>query len=296
MRPIYEKMNPGEIKRRADILKRRMKKCNLCPRKCGVNRLNNEIGACKTGYGVFVSSYGPHFGEESFLVGNGGSGTIFFSGCNMTCVYCQNWQISQSVKEKKISVEKLANIMIELQKMNCHNVNLVSPTHQIAFIVEAVSIAVEKGLKIPIVYNCSGYESLYTLELLEGLIDIYMPDFKYGEDSIALKYSGIKNYVAHTFSALKEMHRQVGALKIENNLAVRGVFVRHLVLPERLTAPEKIFQLISSISRDIPVNIMSQYYPAYKAHHYPELSRKIHVEEYNEVFQMAKDFGLKIIA
>lgn len=273
-----------------------MKKCNLCPRKCGVNRLNNEIGACKTGYGVFVSSYGPHFGEESFLVGNGGSGTIFFSGCNITCVYCQNWQISQSVKEKKISVEKLANIMIELQKMNCHNVNLVSPTHQIAFIVEAVSIAVEKGLKIPIVYNCSGYESLYTLELLEGLIDIYMPDFKYGEDSIALKYSGIKNYVAHTFSALKEMHRQVGALKIENNLAVRGVFVRHLVLPERLTALEKIFQLISSISRDIPVNIMSQYYPAYKAHHYPELSRKIHVEEYNEVFQMAKDFGLKIIA
>lgn len=295
MKPAYLQLSSEELKKRVDILYKKMKSCDICPRKCRVNRPSGQIGACRVTNLPSVASYGPHFGEESFLVGQNGSGTIFFNGCNLSCIYCQNWTISQVHTDEEITVEQLANIMLKIQTIGCHNLNLVTPTHQIAMIIHALSIAIKDGLNIPIVYNCGGYESVETLQLLNGVVDIYMPDFKYGDDALALKYSGVHDYVKIATDALKEMYKQVGGLKIENTIAMRGVFVRHLVLPNDISRTEKVFEIISSISTEIPVNVMNQYHPTYKAYNCPELSRRISQAEYMKAIEMAKRYGLTII-
>jgi Uncharacterized Fe-S protein PflX, homolog of pyruvate formate lyase activating proteins len=285
-----------ELERKIEKLYEILENCTLCPRSCKVNRFVSKNGACRTGIKPIVSSFGPHFGEESFLVGNNGSGTIFFSNCNLNCVFCQNWEISQMGVGEEIDVEELSKIMLKLQKMGCENINLVSPTHQVPMIVDALSRAWQKGLKLPIVYNCGGYESIETLKLLEGIVDIYMPDFKYGDDEKALKYSKVPNYTSVVKRALEEMYRQVGPLNIESGVATRGVFVRHLIMPNDASSSEKVLQLIASVSLDIPVNIMTQYYPAFKAHQYAELNRRITREEFIKVVEKARTLGLKIVS
>jgi len=295
MKPLYLEVGAEELAKRAELLYSKMKECELCPRKCHVDRLKGEIGFCGVANLPLVASYGPHFGEESFLVGSRGSGTIFFSGCNLSCVFCQNWTISQACEGEEVSVEELAKIMLKVQSFGCHNMNLVTPTHQIAMIIKALAVAVSDGFTLPVVYNCGGYESLETLRLLEGLVDIYMPDIKYGDNDSAIRYSGVSDYVEISATALREMHRQVGPLKIEKGIAARGVFVRHLVLPEDLANTEKVFEVIASISKEIPVNVMSQYYPAHKAFKYKELSRRIYPSEFERALEMAKCFGLKVV-
>lgn len=290
------RVSGAELERRIEKLYEILENCTLCPRSCQVNRFVSKNGACRTGIRPIVSSFGPHFGEESFLVGNNGSGTIFFSNCNLNCVFCQNWEISQMGVGEEIDVEELSKIMLKLQKMGCENINLVSPTHQVPMIVDAVSRAWQKGLKLPIVYNCGGYESIETLKLLEGIVDIYMPDFKYGDDEKALKYSKVPNYTSVVKRALEEMYRQVGPLNIESGVATRGVFVRHLIMPNDASSSEKVLQLIASVSLDIPVNIMTQYYPAFKAHQYAELNRRITREEFIKVVEKARTLGLKIVS
>ncbi|MCS7175927.1 radical SAM protein [Pseudothermotoga sp.] len=290
------KLSISELKLRADKLYELLESCTLCPRNCRVNRFTSKDGACRTGVKPIVSSFGPHFGEESFLVGVGGSGTIFFTNCNLSCVFCQNWTISQMHEGEEIEVKDLASIMLKLQRMNCHNINLVSPTHQVPMIVEAIIYALESGLRIPIVYNCGGYESIQTLKLLEGVIDIYMPDFKYGDDEKALKYSKVTNYTTIAKSSLEEMFRQVGPLKIEHGIATRGVFVRHLVMPNDASSSERVLELIASVSVEIPVNIMAQYYPAFKAHNHPEISRRITHDELTRALKKARELGLKIVS
>jgi putative pyruvate formate lyase activating enzyme len=290
------RVSGAELERRIEKLYEILENCTLCPRSCQVNRFGSKNGACRTGIRPIVSSFGPHFGEESFLVGNNGSGTIFFSNCNLNCVFCQNWEISQMGVGEEIDVEELSKIMLKLQKMGCENINLVSPTHQVPMIVDALSRAWQKGLKLPIVYNCGGYESIETLKLLEGIVDIYMPDFKYGDDEKALKYSKVPNYTSVVKRALEEMYRQVGPLNIESGVATRGVFVRHLIMPNDASSSEKVLQLIASVSLDIPVNIMTQYYPAFKAHQYAELNRRITREEFIKVVEKARTLGLKIVS
>jgi putative pyruvate formate lyase activating enzyme len=290
------RVSGAELERRIEKLYEILENCTLCPRNCKVNRFVSKNGACRTGIKPIVSSFGPHFGEESFLVGNNGSGTIFFSNCNLNCVFCQNWEISQMGVGEEIDVEELSKIMLKLQKMGCENINLVSPTHQVPMIVDAVSRAWQKGLKLPIVYNCGGYESIETLKLLEGIVDIYMPDFKYGDDEKALRYSKVSNYTSVVKRALEEMYRQVGPLNIESGVATRGVFVRHLIMPNDASSSEKVLQLIASVSLDIPVNIMTQYYPAFKAHQYAELNRRITREEFIKVVEKARTLGLKIVS
>lgn len=295
MLPLYlEKLNPLELRKRADILKKMLEECRLCPNECAVNRLNSETGNCHSTYEVLISSYGPHFGEEPELVGLYGSGTIFFTHCNLSCVYCQNYDISHFGIGQKISIDELANIMISLQKRGCHNINLVTPTHFVPQIVEALIIAVEKGLEIPLVYNCGGYESVETLKLLEDIVDIYMPDIKYSDNSIAEQFSGIKNYWNVVKAAVKEMYRQVGDLHIDRKgIAKRGLLIRHLVLPNNLAGSEKVIDFIAEeISKDTYINIMDQYHPAYKAGEYSKLNRPIKNTEYEAVINYALLKGL----
>jgi putative pyruvate formate lyase activating enzyme len=286
-----------ELKRRIERLFKILESCEICPRKCHVNRLKGEKGYCQLGYLPMVSAYHPHFGEETPLVGKYGSGTIFMTSCNLSCVYCQNYEISQLRVGKEVSFERLAEMMIELQNLGCHNINFVTPTPQVPAIVKSLEIAIEKGLKIPLVYNTSSYDSLEVLKLLDGIIDIYLPDARYSDDKIALKYSNAPNYFEIMRAAIKEMHRQVGDLVVnEEGIAVRGLIIRHLVLPNKLAGSEKIFEFISKeISKNTFLNIMDQYWPAYKAHQYPELSRGITKEEFQEAINLAKKFGLKRI-
>lgn len=274
-----------------------LKKCTLCPRNCKVNRTAGEFGFCKTGDKPFISNWGPHFGEENPLVGRFGSGAIFFSRCNMACVFCQNWSISHFGEGSEISFERLAGIMLELQESGCHNINLVTPTHQMPMILHSVVIAIEKGLNIPVVYNCGGYESIEALKILDNIIDIYMPDFKYSDPETALKYSNAKDYPHTAKTAIKEMHRQVGDLVIdEKGVALRGLLVRHLVLPEGIAGAGEVVRFIAEeVSRDTYLNIMGQYHPCYKAFEYPSLSRRITDSEYSEAIKMARDAGLKRI-
>jgi putative pyruvate formate lyase activating enzyme len=274
-----------------------MRECRLCPRRCGVNRLEGETGFCRTGAKPVISSWGPHFGEERPLVGRYGSGTIFFTYCNLGCIYCQNWTISHLGEGEETTVERLSSIMLMLQSQGCHNINLVTPTHQTPMIVEALLIAKEKGLEIPIVYNCGGYESLETLKLLEGIIDIYMPDIKYMSEEYAKRYSFAPDYPEVVKVAVKEMHRQVGDLRIDKRgIAVRGLLVRHLVLPNNIAGTEEVVRFIAEeISKDTYVNIMDQYRPCYKAYEHPELSRRISRKEYDDAIKSALRAGLRRI-
>ncbi len=293
--PLYLTLHrEGKLKERAKALKERLEACDLCPHTCGVNRLKEEKGFCRVLASPMVSSYGPHFGEEQPLVGYGGSGTIFFTYCNMACVYCQNWEISHLGEGEEVSTEELARMMLSLQARGCHNINLVTPTHQVAFIVEALVLAVEKGLRLPLVYNCGGYEKVETLRLLEGVVDIYMPDFKYGDEKIALKLSKVPRYPEVARQALKEMHRQVGDLKLDDEfIAWRGLLVRHLVLPGRLAGTKEILRFIAQeISPNTYINIMDQYYPCGEAWKYPPLDRRLTREEYEEALAWAQEVGL----
>jgi putative pyruvate formate lyase activating enzyme len=295
--PAYRKLSSAEIWNKVKHAEDILKECTLCPRNCRVNRTAGEVGFCRTGDKPVVVSWGPHFGEERPLVGRFGSGTIFFSFCNLGCIFCQNWTISHLGEGEKISCEKLASVMMHLHEMGCHNINLVTPTHQVPMILHSIAIASEKGLDIPIVYNCGGYESVEALKILDGVVDIYMPDFKYSDSSMALKYSKAKDYPEKAKAAIKEMHRQVGDLVIdERGIALRGLLVRHLVLPSGIAGTKEIVRFIAEeISRNTYINIMDQYYPCYKAFEHPPLDRRITAGEYAEAVKIALDAGLKRI-
>ena len=271
-----------------------MEKCELCPRRCGVNRLKGQIGFCKAGLLPMVSSFHAHFGEEPPVSGRNGSGTIFFTHCSLRCVFCQNHPISQSGQGREISIEELAVMMLDLQGQSCHNINFVTPTHYMPQVLEAVFLAREKGLKLPLVYNCGGYESLEALEILDGVIDIYMPDMKYSNDAPAERYSNAPDYFEINKKAVKEMYRQVGCLEIEKGIAKKGLLIRHLVLPDNLAGSKEIFEFIAKeLSPGTYVNIMAQYYPCHLAHRFPEIDRRITCREYMDAIRLAKDSGLK---
>ena len=277
-------------------LKELISPCRLCPRKCNVKRSEGEVGFCKVTDRPMVSSFGPHFGEEPVLVGFGGSGTIFFTGCNLGCVFCQNYQISHLMEGEYTSVEELTDIMLYLQKRGCHNINLVTPTHQVTQIFEAVEIAKRKGLTVPIVYNCGGYESVEVLKELEGLVDIYMPDIKTFSQEFATRYLKAPDYPEVVKEAVLEMQRQVGFLKVnEFGLAEKGLIVRHLVMPGWIEDSKEILKWISeNLGRETYVNVMDQYYPHYKACEYSEICRRVTDEEFNSVYNYAKRLGLRL--
>jgi putative pyruvate formate lyase activating enzyme len=272
-----------------------LKECRLCPRQCAVDRLNNEKGFCKTGRKARVASYNAHFGEEAPLVGRAGSGTIFFSFCNLLCSFCQNYDISHLGEGTETEAEDLAAIMIELQNRGCHNINLVTPTHVVPQIMEALLIAVENGLAIPIVYNSGGYDRVETLKLLRGIIDIYMPDFKFWDNSWADRYCSAPDYKDAAVSALKEMHSQVGDLKIgSNGIAWRGLLVRHLVIPAGISGTKKVMEFLSKeISPYTYVNVMDQYRPCGTAYQDDNINRRISSKEYSEALEWAETAGLK---
>jgi len=290
----YLRLSNEKLKKREEKLFEILKECRICTHQCRVNRVKGEKGLCKLGCLPQISAFHPHFGEEKVLVGEYGSGTIFFTSCNLNCVYCQNYEISQLRIGEEISFERLAKIMLELQNLGCCNINLVTPTCQVPQIVKALMIAKDQGLKIPLVYNTNAYDSVKTLKLLDGIVDIYMPDFKYSDDKIAQKYSNILGYFEVAKKAIKEMHRQVGDLVVdEKGIAQRGLLVRHLVLPNHLAGSEKIFQFLArEISKNTFLDIMDQYWPAYQAQHYPELSRPITEKEYQRAINLAKKAGL----
>jgi putative pyruvate formate lyase activating enzyme len=277
-------------------LRQKMNPCTICPRRCGVFRGKGQIGYCGIAELPKVSSVGPHFGEERVLVGSGGSGTIFFAGCNLRCIFCQNYDISHYRLGRQMSIEQLAQSMLELQNLGCCNINLVTPTHVIAAIAEAIEQARIKDLHLPIVYNCGGYESLETLELLEGLIDIYMPDMKYSDGKIAAELSDAADYPQVNQAAVREMHRQVGDLQIENGLAIRGLLVRHLVLPHGLAGSFEIIDFLAQeISPRTTVNIMDQYRPCFKAFSNPKINRRPTPGEIETVREYTARKGLNIL-
>ena len=294
--PAYKLLPPGVLSDKIREAEEILKECTLCPRECRVDRTAEQKGFCKTGNRPFVSSWGPHFGEERPLVGRFGSGTIFFSNCNLGCLFCQNYSISHLGEGIEISFEKLADIMLALQQGGCHNINFVTPTHQMPMILRSIQIASKKGLNVPIVYNCGGYESLHSLKLLEGVVDIYMPDFKYIDSEMSLKYSYAKDYPEAAMVAVKEMHRQVGDLIIDKGIALRGLLVRHLVLPEGVAGTVGVVKFIAEeISKDTYINIMDQYHPCYKAFDSPPLNRRLTNKEFEEAVRMALEARLKRI-
>jgi putative pyruvate formate lyase activating enzyme len=295
--PAYLKLHrTGELKKRAEKLRAIMEECRLCPRQCGVNRLEGKKGFCSApGATLVVSSFHPHFGEERPLVGKHGSGTIFLTHCNLRCVFCQNWEISQLGRGAERSTDELAGMMLRLQEIGCHNINLVTPTHYSAPILKALDAAAKKGLRLPVVYNTSGWERLEILKVLEGIVDIYLPDFKYWDSDMSEKYSsGAESYPKVTRQAILEMHRQVGVARpAKNGIMQRGLMIRHLVMPNNTAGSEKIMEWIAEkLPKDTYVNIMAQYNPLYKAYDYPEISRRITGPEYKGVVDRARAVGL----
>ena len=293
-KPLYlALLRSGELKQRVQTAYERLHACDFCGRQCHVDRYE-RLGACKTGIRAVVSSFGPHLGEEDPLRGYRGSGTIFFAWCNLNCQFCQNYDISQLGHGHEVEPEDLAEMMLSLQAQECHNVNLVSPTHVVPQILAALLIAAEAGLRLPLVWNTGGYDSLEALVLLDGVVDIYMPDMKYTDEETAYKYSKIKSYPAVNQAAVKEMHRQVGDLTLdENGIALRGLLVRHLVLPEDLAGTAEVARFLAEeISRDTYINVMDQYRPCYKATELPPLGRPITRAEYEQALQRARETGL----
>jgi putative pyruvate formate lyase activating enzyme len=273
---------------------RLLESCTVCPRICGVNRLAGETGFCKAGEAILVSSYGPHFGEEPPLVGARGSGTIFLGGCNLGCLFCQNYDISHQRLGTLVDPEAVSTLMLGLAGTGCHNINLVTPTHFTPQLMKAISLARRKGLAVPVVYNCGGYESVETLELLEGFVQIYMPDFKFSDTAPAKKYCSAENYPTVAREAIREMHRQVGDLVVDDRgIAVRGLLVRHLVMPSGLAGSEKVLRLLADeISKDTYVNIMDQYRPLFHADAHPGINRRITRKEYEQAVAFAHSVGL----
>ncbi|MBN2555807.1 MAG: radical SAM protein [Anaerolineales bacterium] len=283
----------GELSKRAALAREHLQACDLCARNCSVDR-NTTPGACRTGINARVASYGAHHGEEDPLRGIRGSGTIFFAWCNLRCVYCQNADISQTESGREVHADELAAIMLALQAQGCHNINLVSPSHVVAPILEALELAAENGLTLPLVYNTGGYDSLAALSLLEDVIDIYMPDMKYSNAATGTRLSSVEQYPRVNRAAVKEMHRQVGDLILDaDGLAERGLLVRHLVLPGGLSGTGHIVNFLAEeISTNTYINIMDQYHPAHQAHRYPPLNRRLKSGEYLAALAAAKKAGL----
>ncbi len=293
--PSYLRLlQSGELQQRVREAYQRLSPCTICAWECKVDRRAGKLGVCRTGEVVRVSSYGPHMGEEDPLRGWRGSGTIFFTRCNLHCQYCQNHDISQTDAGDLTEPEGLAAMMLELQSCGCHNINLVSPSHVVPQILAGLLIAAQAGLRLPLVYNTGGYDSLETLALLDGVVDIYMPDMKYASAQIARYYSRIPNYPAVNQAAVREMHRQVGDLQLDQHgLAIRGLLVRHLVLPNNLAGTQEIVRFLAQeISPQTYLNLMDQYRPAFKASQYPKLNRRITPQEYQAAVQMALEAGL----
>lgn len=273
-----------------------MDPCTLCPRRCKVNRNKGETGFCGIGDMPVVSSVGPHFGEESVLVGTGGSGTIFFAGCNLGCVFCQNYDISHHQHGHQVTIEQLAQSMLELQYYGCCNINFVTPTHVAPVIVAALELARKEGLTLPTVYNTGGYDSVETLKLLEGFMDIYMPDMKYADAKVAEELSAARDYPQVNRDAVKEMYSQVGDLKISKGVATRGLLIRHLVLPENLAGSIEIIDFLAEqISPKTTINVMNQYRPCYKASAHPAINRRPTSEEIQTVRRYAIQKGLNVL-
>ena len=289
--PLLEK---GELNKRVELLQEFIKECQLCPRQCHVNRLNGEVGYCGAGSDLMVSSTSPHFGEEPPLVGFNGSGTIFLTHCNLRCIFCQNYDISHLGRGDRITLSDMARAMVKLQEMGCHNINFVTPTHYASQIVASLPKAMAWGLRLPIVYNCSGYESIEVIRLLEGVVDIYMPDVKFMDEKYSKRYSNAPDYPEVIKKVLKEMHRQVGDLTTNSKgVAERGLLIRHLVMPGGVASSEAVLKFIAEeISVHSYVNIMNQYRPEYRANEYSEISHPITHQEYLEAIQLAKGFRL----
>lgn len=285
----------GELKRRAEIAWQGLSSCRTCAWACDANRLAGELGKCRTGRQARVSSYFPHLGEEDCLRGHRGSGTIFFAHCNLRCQFCQNYDISQLGHGNDVEPERVAAMMLELQDAGCHNINLVSPSHVVPQILVALALAAQAGLHLPLVYNTGGYDSLETLRLLDGIVDIYMPDMKYADAGIAQRYSKIPDYPAVNQAAVKEMHRQVGDLTIdEQGLARRGLLVRHLVLPNGLAGTAAVARFLAEeVSANTYINVMDQYRPDYRAGRYPAINRPTSRQEYREAVQEVLAAGLE---
>lgn len=293
--PSYIKLyNSGELQERIKILNAILEDCRLCPRDCRKNRLKGEIGICKAGAELMVSSVFPHFGEEPPLVGYFGSGTIFLTYCNLRCIFCQNYDISHGGEGKEVTTNELTDYMIYLQRLGCHNINFVTPTHFASQIISTLPKAIEMGLELPLVWNCGGYESVDVIKLLDGIVDIYMPDFKYSSSASAKKYSKAPDYPDIVKEVLREMHRQVGVLKMDSrDIAYRGLLIRHLIMPDGIAGTREAMEFISKeLSPDSYVNIMDQYRPCYKAFDHPEIARRITTEEYEDAVRFAREAGL----
>lgn len=296
--PYIDACSSGLIRQRIQTARQTLSSCRLCPRRCKKNRLAGEAGYCRTADRAVVASYGPHFGEEAVLVGSHGSGTIFFGHCNLGCVFCQNYDISHGMNNNAVGDEvtplQLAEIMIELQGMGCHNINFVTPTHVVPQILKALPLAVARGLHLPLVYNSSGYEEVETLRLLDGIIDIYIPDFKFWRPASTARYCGARNYPQQAIKAIQEMQRQVGSLTLDRKgMAERGLLLRHLIMPGCLEETRKILRFIArKISPATYVNIMGQYHPCGLAHAFPEIDHQITAEEYEQALHYAEEAGL----
>ena len=285
----------GKLDGRIAEAQQRLSPCRVCPRHCKVDRLSDEKGICQTGVKAVVSSYAPHFGEESPLVGSGGSGTIFFTHCNLLCIFCQNYEISHLGQGIETDPGQLAAMMLSLQRQGCHNINFVTPSHVVPQILAALPKAIEKGLTVPLVYNSSGYDSLETLKLLEGIVDIYMPDFKFWDKDLAKRYAKAPDYPEVAQKAILEMYRQVGDLVMDDEgVAVKGLLVRHLVMPGSLEETRGILRFLArEVSVDTYVNVMDQYRPCGEACHCPPIDRTLTGDEYQQALKLARDAGLQ---
>ncbi|MFH1441537.1 MAG: radical SAM protein [Candidatus Omnitrophota bacterium] len=286
--------NSGKLE---DLIKKSFslsKSCSICPRRCKINRQKDKTGFCKIDRNAVIYNFMAHHGEEPPISGTQGSGTIFFSGCNMNCVYCQNFGFSQTKNGREVNSEELSNFMLQLQNIGCHNINLVTPTHVLPQILSALNLAIPKGLKIPLVYNTSGYELKETIELLNGIIDIYLTDMRYGDNASAVKYSNANNYPKYNQEAVKEMYRQAGTACFNSKgIIKKGLIIRHLIMPNNISSTDKIMKFISQeISRDTYISLMSQYTPFYKAKQFQEISRHITQKEYEEAQNIMQKYGL----
>jgi len=293
--PSYIKSyGTGLLQRKTDEAFSMLSCCLICPRKCGINRLKNELGFCKTGAKPKVYSFLAHHGEEPPISGTQGSGAIFFSNCNMHCVYCQNYRFSQDGQGRELDFEALAEIMLKLQASGCHNINLVTPTHIMPQILKSLAIAIPKGLKIPIVYNSSGYELPEIINMLEGIVDIYLADMRYADTNVAIKYSSAPDYPKYNQQAIKKMHQQVGLAKFnKDGIIKKGLIIRHLVLPNNISGTEKIMKFLASqVSKDTYISLMSQYTPYYKTDNFGQISRRPTYEEYENARKIMEKHGL----
>lgn len=291
--PVYLQPSSRQaLAERVHQLRRELSCCRLCPRSCGVDRIKGETGFCRVGREAVVASFGPHFGEESPLVGTHGSGTIFFSSCNLLCSFCQNHDISHGMSGSPVSARELADIMLHLARSGCHNINLVTPSHVVPQILESLLLAVDQGLRLPLVFNTGSYDRVETLRLLEGIVDIYMPDLKFWDERRGARHCGVHDYREVATAAIREMHRQTGDLVIEGGLATRGLLVRHLVMPDGGDDLRPVMEFIAALSPHTYVNVMDQYHPCFRAADDPLINRRITPQEFSRAVQAAEDAGL----